>query len=158
MAHLEEFTTYKQTLMQALCTNENIVDLLKLDGDSESITGREMRYKRIFPYNYVPLTTEKATTFICFSVVAPRVKSGVISTLKLIVWVFTHQNLMKTKDGMRTDLLVSEIDKILNGSNKYGLGRVELQSCDIMQVPCEGYVGLCSVYTVDEYNRGCTTR
>lgn len=78
--------------------------------------------------------------------------------MKLIVWVFTHQNLMKTKDGMRTDLLVSEIDKILNGSNKYGLGRVELQSCDIMQVPCEGYVGLCSVYTVDEYNRGCTTR
>lgn len=42
MAHLEEFTSYKQTLMQALCTNENIVDLLKLDGDSESITGREM--------------------------------------------------------------------------------------------------------------------
>ena len=158
MAHLEEFTAYKQTLMEALCTNESIVGLLKLDGDPENISGRDMRYDRIFPYNYVPLTTERATTFICFSVVAPRVKSGVISTLKLIVWVFTHQNLMKTKNGMRTDLLVSEIDKILNGSSKYGFGKVELQSCDIMQPPSEGYVGLCSVYTVDEFNRGCATR
>lgn len=158
MAHLEEFTTYKQTLMQAICTNDAIVELMKLEGDPDGITGRDMRYKRIFPYNYVPLTTEKATTFICFSVVAPNVKSGVISTLKLIVWVFTHQNLMKTKNGMRTDLLVSEIDKMLNGSIEYGLGRVELQSCNLMQVPSEGYTGLCSVYTVDEYNRGCTVR
>lgn len=155
MANLEEFTTYKQTLMQAVCTNDKIVELLKSENDPANITGRDMRYKRIFPYNYVPLTIDHATTFVCFSVTAPRAKSGIISTLKLVVWVFTHQNLMKTKYGMRTDLLVSEIDKVLNGSTKYGLGKVEFQSCDIFTVPCEGYVGLCSVYTVDEYNRGC---
>lgn len=155
MAHLEEFTTYKQTLMQAICTNDNIIKLLKKPTDPETLTGRDLRYKRIFPYNYVPLTVENATTFICFAVTAPNVTDNVISTLRLYVWVFTHQDLMKTENGMRTDLLVSEIDKVLNGSTKYGFGKVRLRSCDITAVPVEGYTGLVSVYSVEDINRGC---
>ena len=152
MANLEEFTTYKNTLMKAICTSDAIVDLLKLDTDKEDITGKEMRYTRIFPYNYVPLTTEHATTYICFTVTAPYPKDGLITELRLSVFVFTHQDLMRTDKGMRTDLLVSEIDKLLNGSTKYGLGKVTLKLCDVMQVPCRGYSGLYSVYTVKDFN------
>lgn len=152
MANLEEFTSYKQTLMQALCTSEPIVKLLTLDTDPPDITGRDLRYKRIFPYNYVPLTTEVATTFICFTVTAPNVKDNLISNLYLTVYVFTHQDIMRTSNGMRTDLLVSEIDKILNGSTSYGLGKVSLKACDVMTVPARGYCGLYSVYTVKDFN------
>lgn len=155
MANLEEFTTYKNTLMQALCTNDAIVNLLKNDDDPADVTGRDFRYTRIFPYNYVPNTVERTTTFICFAVTAPNVRDNVVTLLQLNVWVFTHQDLMRTKDGMRTDLLVSEIDKILNGSTKYGLGKVKLKSCVITGVPCEGYVGLVSTYTVEDFNRMC---
>lgn len=155
MANLEEFTSYKQTLMQAICTSDSIVNLLKKPSDPENITGRDMRYNRIFPYNYVPLTAETATTFICFSVTAPNVRDNVITQLYLYVWVFTHQDLMKTDKGMRTDLLVSEIDKLINGSTKYGFGKVRLRSCEITAVPTEGYTGLCSVYTVEDLNRAC---
>lgn len=155
MANLEEFTTYKNTLMQAICTNDKIVSLLKSESDPEDITGKDMRYKRIFPYNYVPNTVENASTFICFSVVAPNVTDNVIAKLMLYVWVFTHQDLMKVKGGMRTDLIVSEVDKMLNGSTKYGLGKVELKSCTISSVPVAGYTGLVSVYSVEELNRGC---
>jgi len=152
MAHLEEFTTYKNTLMEAICTSDVITDLLKLDTDKDDITGKEMRYSRIFPYNYVPLTTEHATTYVCFTVTAPYPKDGAITELRLTVYVFTHQDIMRTKNGMRTDLLVSEIDKLLNGSTKYGLGKVTLKMCDVLQVPCRGYSGLYSVYAVKDFN------
>lgn len=152
MANLEEFTTYKQTLMKAICTSDAIVDLLKLDTDSPSITGRDMRYNRIFPYNYVPLVTEHASTYVCFTVTAPNVRDDLITELRLTVFVFTHQDIMRTDKGMRTDLLVSEIDKLLNGSTKYGFGKVSLKMCDILQVPCRGYSGLYSVYSVKDFN------
>jgi len=158
MANLEEFTTYKQTLMQAICTSDKIVELIKLDTDPQNVTGKDLRYKRIFPYNYVPLTTEIAQTFICFTVTAPNVKDDLISELRLSVFVFTHQDLMRTDKGMRTDLLVSEIDKLLNGSTEYGLGRVSLKMCDVMQVPCKGYSGLCSVYAVKDFNTSICNR
>lgn len=152
IANFEEFTTYKNTLMKAICTSNNIVELLKLDTDKNDITGKEMRYSRIFPYNYVPLTTEHATTYICFTVTAPNIKDGVISELRLTIYVFTHQDIMRTENGMRTDLLISEIDKLLNGSTEYGLGRVAPKMCDVMQVPCRGYSGLFSVYSVKDFN------
>lgn len=151
MANLEEFTTYKNTLMKAICTSTAIVDLLKIASDPVTITGRDMRYKRIYPYNYVPLTIENAQTFICFTVTAPNIKKGIINDLRLTVYVFTHQDIMRTDRGMRTDLLISEIDKLLNGSTEYGLGKVELKACDVMQVPCQGYSGLYSVYTVQDF-------
>ena len=152
MANLEEFTAYKQTLMKEICTSEPIVDLLKLDSDPADITGKDMRYKRIYPYNYVPIVIENAQTFICFTVTAPNVKDNVVSELRLTIYVFTHQDLMKTNNGMRTDLIVSEIDKLLNRSTKYGLGKVALKMCDVMQVPCQGYSGLFSVYSVKDFN------
>lgn len=152
MANLEEFTTYKQTLMKAICTSPSVVELLKLDTDNPDITGKDMRYDRIFPYNYVPLTTERATTYVCFTVTAPIVRENIISELYLTVYVFTHQDIMRTDNGMRTDLLVSEIDKLLNGSTKYGLGKVALKGCDIMQVPCRGYSGLYLMYSVKDFN------
>jgi hypothetical protein len=152
MAHLEEFTEYKNTLMKAICTSDTIVGLLKLETDKPDITGREMRYDRIFPYNYVPLTTQNAKTFVCFVVTAPNVKDGIVTDLTLTVFVFTHQDIMRTDKGMRTDLLVSEIDKLLNGSTDYGLGKVKLKMCDVLQVPVRGYSGLFSVYTVKDFN------
>lgn len=153
MANLEEFTTYKQTLMEAICTSKPVVDLLRLDTDDPNITGRDMRYVRIFPYNYVPLTTEHATPYVCFSVTAPYVKDDLITELQLTVFVFTHQDIMRTDKGMRTDLLISEIDKLINGSTKYGFGKVSLKTVDILQVPCRGYSGLYSVYSVKDFNK-----
>ena len=152
MANLEEFTEYKNKLMQAICTSSTIVNLLKLDTDSVSITGRDMRYQRIYPYNYVPQTIEVAQTFICFTVTAPNVRDDLITELRLTIYVFTHQDLMRTENGMRTDLLVAEIDKLLNGSTKYGLGKVSLKGCDVMQPPAQGYSGLYSVYSVKDFN------
>lgn len=152
MANLEEFTEYKQTLMKAICTSSSIIDLLRLDKDDPSMTGKDMRYLRIFPYNYVPLTTEEATTYVCFTVTAPYVKNDKITDLQLTVFVFTHQDIMRTDKGMRTDLLISEIDKLINGSTEYGLGKVSLKTVDILQVPCRGYSGLYSVYSVKDFN------
>lgn len=153
MANLEEFTMYKQKLMQTICTSDNIVKLLKLPTDSADITGRDLRYVRIFPYNYVPLISEVAQTYICFTVTAPNVKENYIKDIYLTVYVFTHQDIMRTENGMRTDLLVAEIDKLLNGSTKYGLGEVNLKSCEVMGAPARGYCGLYLIYTVKDFNR-----
>ena len=152
MANLEEFTVYKNTLMEAICTSDTIFNLIKLPTDSPNIECKDLRYTRIFPYNYVPLTIETAQTFICFTVTAPNVRKGVITDLTLTVFVFTHQDLMRTPNGMRVDLLISEIDKLINGSTKYGLGKAELRTCDMLQVPARGYVGMFASYVVKDFS------
>lgn len=151
MANLAEFTEYKNTLMEAICTSDSIFNLLKLPSDNPSLRCKDLRYVRIFPYNYVPLTIETAQTFICFTVTAPNVGKGIISDFILTIYVFTHQDLMRTKEGMRTDLLVTELDKLLDGSTKYGLGKVSLKACDVMQVPSRGYSGLYVMYSVKDF-------
>lgn len=155
MAHLKEITKYKNKIMEAICTNQEIVNLLKQDTDTSDITGKDMRYKRIFPYNYVPLVAEQAQTFVCFAVIAPVITKELIIDYKLVFWVFTHQDLMRTPNGMRTDLIVSEIDKMLNGNTKYGLGKVKLVCLDIMNVPSRGYSGLYMEYNIQDLGRGC---
>ena len=104
-----KFTVYKNTLMEAICTSDSIFNLMKLSNDPLDLRCKDLRYVRIFPYNYVPLTIETAQTFICFTVTAPNIKNNIISELILTVFVFTHQDLMRTKNGMRTDLLISEM-------------------------------------------------
>lgn len=153
MANLAELTTYKAKLMEAICTSDVIVSLLKLDGESE-MSGRDLMYARVFPYAYVPDTTERAKTFICYTINVPSVFSNTIKSIEIDFYVFAHQSLMRLPNsaGLRVDRIVMGIDKMLNGSYEYGLGGVELQSLYPIN-PITGYHGNVLKYRVKDINR-----
>ena len=58
---LEEFFQYKNTLMKMFCTNEEIVRLVSDDEDTD---GLSLPYKQIFPFEFIPETTDRGKTYI----------------------------------------------------------------------------------------------
>ena len=153
MAHLKEITVYKNQLMKAICTNEKIQELLRVSGD-EGMSGKDFVYERVFPYVYVPETTEKGYAYICFDLIVPRVWSSVAKQVEIDVYIMSHQDIMRLPEGagIRIDLIAHEIDKILNGSTAYGMGGVELTYFGHF-VPINGYYGHQLRYKVSDINR-----
>lgn len=159
MAHLQEITSYKNQLMQAICTNENIFNLLKIEGD-DALTMRDMPYERVFPYAHVPDTNEEAKAFVCFDLIVPRVWSNVIKEVEIDLFVMSHQAIMRMPDGqgIRIDLIATELDKMLNGSRAYGVSTVDLTYLGNF-IPINGYYGHEIRYKVPDINRSlCEVR
>lgn len=152
MAHLQELTTYKEKIMQAICTSDEVVSLLRKDSEP-TLSGRDMRYERIFPYDYIPGTTTKESTYICFDIEAPSVYSCVELYLDFYIWIFTHQKLMNTGKGTRIDLLAHAVDKLFNGRDDFGFGKLELKYCKRLPPPSIGYHGKVMAYSAKFFNR-----
>lgn len=74
--------------------------------------------------------TTDVGTYICFDIVAPRIINRSFSDFNIYIWIIAHERTMRTPKGLVTDLLTTEIDKLINGNNCFGLGRVELKSWD----------------------------
>ena len=143
---------YKNHLMQDICTNETLVRLLTNDADAKA-PAPELRYRQVFPYEYVPQTAEDATTYITYDVAVTRVpnKTFVISVLD--IYVFSHKSLMRLDEGgIRPDMVTIELEKTLNGSRMYGLGELDLVLHEPFS-PIEDYYGRHIRYTANDFNR-----
>ena len=118
---LSEFFDYKNKLMEDLLTNEGIIKLIDCDMDLGE--AKNLAYANVFPYEYIPDTVEQAKTFICFDVDIQESVNKTFLLPTIYVWVFAHKSKLHLPEGgIRTDKLVSEIAKAINGSRFYGLG------------------------------------
>lgn len=149
---VQDFFDYKNKLMEDLLTNEAIVELIDSDIDIED--AKQLSYKRVFPYEYVPETVEEGKTFICFDVDIQRVQDKTYLYPTLFVWVFTHKSLLRLPNGggVRTDRLCHEICKQINGSREYGLGELNLYSIKRF-APMTDFQGKVLTFSAKEFNR-----
>lgn len=149
---LEECFDYKNQLMCDILTNETIV---KLVNDQYTLkNAKELVYKQVFPYEYIPETIYNGQTFVTFDV---EVQSSGVSTKTfykptLYIWVFTHMSNLRLPNGggVRTDKLCSEICKSINGSRYYGLGEMDLYSVR-RYAPMTDYNGKQMTFTMKEF-------
>jgi hypothetical protein len=111
-----------------------------------------VKYKNIFPYNFVPETAEETGVYVCYNVSVPRVYNKTFKALTIQFYVFCHQSVIKMKQGIRTDLIAEEIDGIFNGTMAIGLPRMALQSVEPLN-PVEKYHGLEIIYFTEDWNR-----
>lgn len=151
--YLEELSKYKIEIMKRLCLSEKIQSLILLsEPQNTEYQGKEMMYKNIFPYAFVPDTVTSARTFICFDLEVQRVENRTFKDIDILFWTFTHQSLMRTGEGVRPDLVANEIDKIINGNRDLGLGTVELKK--VLGVnPAKDYHGRSLIYRSVDFNR-----
>lgn len=147
---LQIFNDYKETLMQALLTNEAIVHLLDPNGRCED--PKQLMYSQVYPYEYVPETVEYGQTFICCEIDIQE-SEPMIYTPAIYLWVFTHKSLLRLPEGgVRVDKLVEEIDNTINGSFCFGQGRLSLYSCRRF-APMTDYQGKVLRYNTKDINR-----
>lgn len=155
---LEELFDYKNQLMKELCSSEPIVRLLTND-PAAPVPCPALAYAQVFPYERVPETADEAKTFICFDVDVVDVENRSFLTTALFLWVFAHKSAMRLPGGgVRTDAIVTETAKLLNGSRHYTMGALELYRVHRF-VPVSGgeYQGREIIYRGFDSNRPGTT-
>lgn len=154
---LDELFDYKNQLMEALCSNESVVKLVT-DEDEPNVPNLDLPYTRIFPYEFVPETVDDAGTFICLDVDIDDVANKTYLYPVIYIWVFTHKSKMHLPTGgIRTDQLCVEIDRMLNGNRRFGLGTLELKNVGRF-APILDYQGRALVYAASDFNRPGVSR
>lgn len=147
---LDELYDYKNQCMNDVLKSKEILSLL--DASETGLTAKQAMYNMVFPYEYIPETTETAKTFICCEVDIQEVYNKTYLNARMDIFVFTHNsNLRVPSGGLRVDRVVSEIVKILNGSREYGLGQLKLFKVSTFS-PIESYQGKHIVFNATDFN------
>ena len=111
----------------------------------------------VFKFEYIPDTQENSKTFLCVEVVPQETDGDTITNMVIYVFAYCSKNLMQTyhrkgQAGTRVDILVSDIDKILNGNSEFGIGPLEWAGSSIYK-PAQPYYGRMLVYRVGTFRR-----
>ena len=156
---LEDFYDYKNKFMEHILTNEKIVSLLsEKDEDGNDIytleNSRELMYKQVFPFLYVPETIHDGCTYVCCDVDVQEAPDKTFYEAVIYVWVFAHRSRLRLPngEGVRTDKICSEIAKTINGSREYGLGELDFYMTKRF-APVSDYDGKQMFFYATEFNR-----
>lgn len=147
---LQEFFQYKNKIMELFCNNQELVELVSGNPDTDGLT---LPYTRIFPFEFVPETIDDGDTFICYDVDIPEIDNEVIYSPVIWVWIFTHKSRLRLpKGGVRTDKIAEVVDHMLNGNRELGLGELDLKMVGRF-VPQKDFQGRVLAYQAHDTNR-----
>lgn len=134
MSYDKQISEAKQTLMNMLVNNANIVDAI----DNESaLSPDDLIYDNLWYSFRVPDTEVEKKTYICLkiNIVADSSnENSIVNTMDIYFLVVTHQDLMRVpKDSIaygctRIDYIAGQIEGMLNNSMGVGLGKMRLYS------------------------------
>jgi hypothetical protein len=147
----------KVTIMMRLLGSQNICKALNYSQsnflDQPDIEDTSVLiYNKIYPYKFVPVADDNANSYITLSfrnydLVNTSFKSGYI-----YINVLVHINLMQTDYGwLRSDYILSEIDKLMNQQRGIGIGKPQFYKMDEMYVN-DKYFGIYIAYKMNELN------
>lgn len=153
MAFLQELTTNKEKLMKLFLSDPTLVKLLTNEEDP-AIPAFGLRYNQVYPYHWLSEAVIQQKSFLCFSVLVPRVISSVVKDVDIKIYIFSHDKIMVAKGGIRIDLIAAAVDDLLNGSAEFGFGKVELGSMRPIN-PAKDFYGYEITYHVRDFNRFC---
>lgn len=152
---LDELYDYKNKFMEDILTNKQIVHLINEEVHFDNAQEKLM-YKQVFPFEYIPETTENGHTYVCCDIDIEKAESSTYLDAIIKVWVFSHKSRLRLppedNGGVRPDKICSAINKIINGSYMYGLGKLDLKSVRRF-APMTDYNGKCMTFVATEFNR-----
>ena len=71
-------------------------------------------YTQIFPYLYTDETQTETLTYLCFEVDVPRLSSGTVKDMNIIVLAYCHKDIMKYSKkgyyGIKSTIRIVEIE------------------------------------------------
>ena len=136
-ARSHEFMEYVSVIMNAICENERLVELLTPDEKLEGLSSEEKKeifkkakqylpYKYLLPYELVTGTLTERARFLGFEISATYDdRQKIYKNMTIDFFVISHQELIQYKDpDMKGyyrrwyDLVVCELDDMFCGDNK----------------------------------------
>ena len=152
---LKDIGTYKNRLLTTIVKSEDIRELILGKNYDQTDVDEKIIYNNIFPYLYVDDTQTEVKTYVCMEVSVPRTHDFTYKDMKVDIWCYCHKDIMQYSKkgflGTRADILSDMVDRLLNSSNDYGIGRLKLQSCVPLNISKSHY-GRHLTYTCAEFN------
>lgn len=152
---LKDIGTYKNRLLTTIVKSEDICELILGKNYDQTDVDEKIIYNNIFPYLYVDDTQTEVKTYVCMEVSVPRTHDFTYKDMKVDIWCYCHKDIMQYSKkgflGTRADILSDMVDRLLNSSNDYGIGRLKLQSCVPLNISKSHY-GRHLTYTCAEFN------
>ena len=141
---LDELVEYPVKALHRIGTDPMVVKLLtdnpEINMDSEDADSVFDKY--LFDYIYVDGTTTEASAYICVEAENRKSPTPTMQNMKLYVTVICHKQFMKVDAtkfkgmiGNRRDNLVRYVDKLLNGSDIFGIGALKLENAQTVAAP-----------------------
>ena len=146
---LDELKRYKTTLINKIISSGTLVSLID---NSYSVHPSKLVNRYVFPYPHVIDTVTDEATYVTMKVSVPKVYNKTYKGFSIYIYIFSHEKLMQTTNGLRTDLIAEEMERLLNGSLDFGLGRLELTSVEDFS-PAPKFYGIIMRYEASDFNR-----
>lgn len=158
---LQDGIEYKAEVISRICASQSVIGLLidDADVDIDSDAAYAALEQNMFDYNYIDGTVKRSDAFIMVDADMVAATSGTMNAWEVYIQVVCEKNYVplsgkkfKGWKGNRLDNLVFQIDKLLNGSHIFGIGRLSLQSCTTAVVP-DSFSSKLLTYRVEEFRR-----
>lgn len=134
----DKLTDYKQNIIMRIISSENLVKAIGnnyrdfLDQPLPDPYG--LIYSNIYPYRHVPTINTEPKTFLTMSFTNFDYRNNEFKSGVLSFYIITHQSLMSTDYGLRSDYILGEIDKLFNRQSGVGAFKLNLLSGGDLQV------------------------
>lgn len=158
MARFEELGQYKNNIVEKLIAKQEICKALFYSDrnflDKPNITDPEaLIYQHIFPFRFIPNKDDsEMKTYITMAFRKYRSINNAFKTGYIHIHIFTHKDLHRTDYGtLRTDFLLSQVDKALNKQSGIGIGKLEFDEADEYFVN-DKYMGMYASYKPVDFN------
>jgi hypothetical protein len=156
---LDELVEYPVKALHCIGTDPTVAKLLtdNPDIDMESEEADNIFDRFLFDYIYVDGTTTETAAYICVEAETGGSPTPTMKNMKLYVTVICHKQFMKVEPtkfkgmiGNRRDNLVRYVDKLLNGSDIFGIGALKLENAHTVAAPT-GFTARELTYTVPDF-------
>lgn len=141
---LDRLVEYPVKALREIGTDPTVVQLLtdNPDIDMQSEEADAVFDKFLYDYGYVDNTTTESVAYICVEAETNKSPTDTMLDMKLYVTVVCHKQFMKIDAakfkgmiGNRRDNLVRYTDRLLNGADVYGIGKLTLLSARTVPAP-----------------------
>lgn len=152
---LSERTQYKQLVAERLLSSPVITQALSGSGEA---SGTETAKQRIFPYRFTQFPLEPPEICISFDVLTAKSATASIHTNQLYLWICCRKGLLAGEScETRADQLAAEADRLLTGSDDFGIGRLQWEGMQLYE-PDPEYYGYVLQYSAPGFSRRRSVR
>lgn len=152
-SYIEDLINYKSIIINKLLTSQDIIGLIANDPNIEINSESAAQWKNhIYDYNFLCDSFQTSGAYIIVEIdLADVSKSmGILKINIIIICSNDYITLDKTKfsdlSGNRKDNIAKQIDKLLNGSREFGIGKLQPKYNRTVPVP-SNYVHIPNNYT-----------
>lgn len=129
---LKDIGLYKNRLVSSILNSTEICETLLIDKECTEENIDNLVYTQVFPYLYIDNTQTSVLPYLCMEVIIPKVPTHTIKNVQIKLWIYAHKDCMQYSKkgylGTRVDVLSDMVVRVILNSDKFGIGKPELQS------------------------------